>query len=46
MMFILLDEDARVDIIRDEARNVNYAVLDVIDVINSRITSSTINASE
>jgi hypothetical protein len=41
MMFILLDEEARVDIVRDESRNVNYAVLDVIDVINSNITSST-----
>lgn len=46
MMFILLDENARVDVVRDESRHVTYAVLDVIDVINSRITTSNAHVTD
>ncbi len=32
MMFFILDEEARVDIVRDETTNNNYLVLDVINI--------------
>lgn len=44
-MFFILDEERRIDIIRDEGRNITYQVLDVIMPKKQTLSATMIQSS-
>ena len=44
-MFFILDEERRIDIIRDEGRNITYQVLDVIMPKKQTLSATLIQSS-